>query len=202
MIWVCYILSWLMLIPWCIFAMWATLWPTTEQNNYKLLDWARWCLTIWIIVPMIWKLHHCIVDGLCCNLTNSSDIKKTQKCRDYVYLFFWVMDIMFGALECFLAIRGTIYMCNIEKGYGTWFYVSMIMMLIFCWMHFLAYVGVCCMVVAFSCCFIEKSKGKNSDVMTRLVANDRHHKMLSMFHPVNNKTQKYTQEVNNLEDMY
>ena len=203
MIWICYQLSWLMIIPWAIFAMWSTLWPSTEQNNYKLLDWSRWVITVWLVVPMMWKVHHCIIDGLCCNLSKSSDPKKTQKCRDYVYLPFWVMDIGFGAFECFLAILGTLYLCNMEKGASTWFYASMIMMDIFCWLHFLAYTGVFCMVVSVTCCFKDKSKSANKDMITRLVANDRHHKMISMFHPAENKKAVYEQSISGYhDDMY
>merc|ERR1712170_144522 len=92
MIWICYAISRLMVIPWMVYAMMASLWPTTEQNNYKLLDWSRWVLTVWVIVPMFWMLHHCIVDGLICHHDNAADTKKTNKTETIAISFsgFWI----------------------------------------------------------------------------------------------------------------
>jgi len=143
MIWLCYALSWLMVIPWAIYAMSASLWPTTEQNNSKLLDWSRWVLTTWVIVPMFWALHHCIVDGLCLNKANAKSKSKTSSTKDCCYMVFYLLDLFFSTVECLLAVLGTIWMCNINKGYSTWFYASLIMMLICCYLHFLAYLFVC-----------------------------------------------------------
>ena len=202
MLWVCYALSWLMVIPWMIYAFQATLWATTEQNNYKLIDWARWVLTIWIIVPAFWILHHCVVDGLFCHHDNTTDRVGNQKTRDYCYFFFWIMDLGFGAVECLLAVMGLVYLINAEPGYATWFWVSVIMMDVFCWLHFATYLGCCCLVLAQSCCFTEKSKMKKGTMLERLMANDRHYKMLNVFHPQNNKNEKYHQDVGRSVDRY
>merc|ERR1711981_187148 len=202
MIWISYVVSWLMVIPWMVYAMLASLWPTTEQNNYKLLDWARWVLTIWVIVPMFWMLHHCIVDGLFCHHDNAEDEKENQKNRDNCYFFFWILDLGFGAVECVLAVLGTIKLINAEPGYSTWFWASVIMMNIFCWLHFVMYLGCCCMVVGLSCCFTGNSKMKSGTWSERLMANDRHYKMLNMFHPASNKNAKYRQDVGMTVDRY
>ena len=186
MIWICYALSWLMVIPWMVYATQASQWPTSEQNNYKLLDWARWVLTLWVIVPMFWLLHFCIVDGLFCNRDNATDKVGNQKKRDNCYFFFWILDLGFGAVECYLAVMGIINCMYAEDGYSTWFWASVVMMDIFCWLHFAIHLGCCCCIVGLSCF----APGNHSILNIGL---DRHYKMLNVFHPQDNKNEKYVQ---------
>ena len=93
-------------IPWSIFAFTATLWPTTEQNNYKLLDWSRWAITMWLISPMITVIFNMVLEGMCCNLEGSQNRKRNTRCHKISSAFNWFVDFCLTGVQCFLAILG------------------------------------------------------------------------------------------------
>lgn len=176
-------------IPWSIFAFWATLWPTTEQNNYKLLDWSRWVLTIWFIHPMMSFLFNVVFEGFCCNLSETRHTKSNLLCHKVASAFQWLIDFGLAGVQCFFAVWGCILLSKLNETDSKWFKFSMILMDICLWILFLAYVGyfVCIFFVSTCCRNYGVVVDKDVGLCQRLILNFRHFNGISLLQNKNNK---------------
>lgn len=108
-------------------------WPRTEYLNYKLQDWAGWCIASFLCGVMMYMWFQFIGKVLCCFLNPTN--KQHHGCwmaLDYVQWFFEIVIIGF---IWFLAVWGTMLLvdCNWSTS-STWFLASMTMILIGCYL--------------------------------------------------------------------
>lgn len=180
-------------IPWSIFAFTATLWPTTEQNNYKLLDWSRWVLTMWFISPMMTAIFNMVLEGICCNLEDSQNKKRNTRCHKISSAFNWFVDFCLAGIQCFLAILGLVMLSDMNKTDNKWFKFSMIIMNILLWLMFTAYVMFFLSVFSVTTCCKTYGVVTDKDVgfFERLILNYRHFNGLAMLQNHNNRKDAY-----------
>jgi len=199
----CYLISMVMTIPWSIFAFPTTKWALTEQDNFKLVDFARWYLVLVFFPVMLYLFYYCVVEGFCYNYKNSNDNKKTSNCRLSWFYVVWFLNFLCSIASCYWAVHGAMLISKANKGYSTWFWISVIMMDAFLFLYFIIFAAMFFWSLYVSCCAKDKSIVKEEKgCCAHFFRNFHNLEIVSICQPSSNKKNMYANESGNDSSMY